>query len=220
MATYKLQKPLTFNEHNIYPLTTVDQVRFDDGSKLEEKILTVDLNDTIEGEPALINADLLGGIAADQYALKSEADSGGLSPDVIANNLTTTEEGYVLDARQGYELKELIQQKASSLYFTVTLSKDGWAAESEEAPYTQTVSVEGISYGDRPIADIDMSEVTKSNVKEIQQNWSLIDRFVSSADAVTFYCYGDIPTIDLSVNLGITSNGTSKVYTYAEEATF
>ena len=147
-------------------------------------------------------------------------EASGLDESVIANNLTTVDEGYVLDARQGYELKELIQQKASSLYYIAILSKDGWVAESEEAPYTQTVSVEGISYGDRPIADINMSEVTKSNAKEIQQNWSLIDRFVSSTDAVTFYCYGDIPTIDLSVNLGITSNGVSQAYTYAEEATF
>ena len=146
--------------------------------------------------------------------------SGGLNADVIANNLTTTEEGYVLDARQGYELKELIKQKASIVNYSVVLLADGWVLESEDAPYTQTVSVEGVSYGDRIDADINMSEVTKDNAKEIQKNWFLVDRFTGSDGHATFYCYGDIPTIDLSVNVSFISNAISTEYTYAEEASF
>lgn len=42
----------------------------------------------------------------------------------VANNLTTTEEGYTLDARQGTLLHTLLGNKV--LWTTVTLEADGW----------------------------------------------------------------------------------------------
>ena len=57
MAYKKPQDPLTNNGFGIYPLTTADQVILSDGSRLEKN--------------GVIAADMLGGIAAKDYALKA-----------------------------------------------------------------------------------------------------------------------------------------------------
>ena len=70
MAYLKPQSPLYHKKEDtyFYPLTTVDQVIMDDGSRLGGfNLLSVDKNDANEGEPNLVNADTLGGIPAEEY---------------------------------------------------------------------------------------------------------------------------------------------------------
>ena len=76
MSTYlKPQSPLYHKEENayFYPLTTTDQVIMDDGSRLNAKMLTVDVHNANEAEPNGINADKLGGYDASEYIRKDQA---------------------------------------------------------------------------------------------------------------------------------------------------
>lgn len=77
MPNYKLQSPLVINNNGIYPLTTVDQVILDDNSRLNSKMVTIDLNtenDEVTKLPTR-DADTLGGIPANKYALKENIPS-------------------------------------------------------------------------------------------------------------------------------------------------
>ena len=74
-------------------------------------------------------------------ALKDEVDKKLPSAN-LANNLTTTAQGYALDARQGKALNSAIAGKASKTTATASLSTSGW---SGEGPYTQAVSVSGVT---------------------------------------------------------------------------
>lgn len=74
-------------------------------------------------------------------ALKDEVDKKLPSAN-LANNLTTTAQGYALDARQGKALNSAIAAKASKTTATASLSTSGW---SGEGPYTQAVSVSGVT---------------------------------------------------------------------------
>ncbi len=56
----------------------------------------------------------------------------------VANNLTTTEEGYVLDARQGKILNDAVAEKCAKAAATASLATASW---SGSGPYTQTASV-------------------------------------------------------------------------------
>ena len=75
-AKEKPQSPLysTSNDTHFYPLTTADQVILDDGNRLDDEIskyLTVKLEgEAVEPNP--INADTLGGYAAEEYVRKDQ----------------------------------------------------------------------------------------------------------------------------------------------------
>ncbi len=77
------------------------------------------------------------------------------------------------------------------------LSASGW---SGTAPYTQTVSVEGITAADAPVIGISIAEGTAAaTVKAQNKAWSCVDRAVTGAETVTFYCYNKKPATDFMV---------------------
>ena len=74
MAFYKPQTPLQNGENYIYPLTTADQIVLKDGSRLNQKYVSVELGNVTGDETPVIaevNADNLGGIPAERYAQKT-----------------------------------------------------------------------------------------------------------------------------------------------------
>lgn len=87
-----------------------------------------------------------------------------------------------------------------ALDFTVTLPASGW---SDIAPYTQTVTVEGLPEVDRPIAGWDFSNATVENYEVLAVAFSCVNRLVSGAGTLTAYCYLEKPTVDLSVYLKV-----------------
>lgn len=98
MAYYKPQSPIKNGEDYIYPLTTVDQVMLDDGSRLNAKYITINLDNAEDGgdvNTVLVNADSLGGVPASDYALKASTVSS-------VNGVTQDENGDVA-VRKVYE---------------------------------------------------------------------------------------------------------------------
>lgn len=87
-----------------------------------------------------------------------------------------------------------------ALDFTVTLPASGW---SDTAPYTQTVTVEGLPEVERPIAGWDFSGATVENYEALAVAFSCVNRLVSGAGTLTAYCYLEKPTMDLSVYLKV-----------------
>lgn len=63
--------------------------------------------------------------------------------DKIANNLTTTSSGMVLDARQGKALQTAINGKVSMTTASVSLTTSGWSSGGDG--YVQAVSVSGVT---------------------------------------------------------------------------
>ena len=95
---FEPQTPLMQGGDFYYPQTTAGQVILHDGRRLgsAEKLnltasdvnaLSVDTSNGIQGEAALTNSDMLGGIAADNYATKDMISEGMLSldPDDVAS---------------------------------------------------------------------------------------------------------------------------------------
>lgn len=176
MAYIKPLSPLKLGEDHIYPLTTYDQIILPDGSRWngesvggsEGEWLDVNLEGAAEGELALTNADLLGGIAADQYALKSEVGTGGNTTVVDAVKVT----------------------------FSTILAATDW---SETAPYSQTITVEGITENDKPYVFVDLSTATEDTVDSIEAEWAKIKYALTSENAVTFYCIKEVPMVDIPI---------------------
>lgn len=82
---------------------------------------------------------------------------------------------------------------------TIALPASGW---SGTAPYTQTVSVAGVTAEDAPVIGILIAEgTTAANVKLQNKAWACVDRAVTGAGTITFYCYNKKPANDFTVNV-------------------
>lgn len=131
------QKPIKQEGTYYYPPTTAKQVILPDGRRLgsTEKLnltaddvgaLSIDTSNGIQGEAALSNADMLGGIAADQYATIDmiNEDALTLDPDDVINEGNEVEVNAGLFAGMTFEQvkAELIDsiRPVGDLYFSYT----------------------------------------------------------------------------------------------------
>lgn len=88
---------------------------------------------------------------------------------------------------------EIIQTSSDDR--TVTLTVAGWAGAS--APYTQTVTVLGMTSSIVPIIAPSYSD-TVSTALEQKIEWGKITKAVSDADSIIFKCYEEKPTAELT----------------------
>jgi len=82
---------------------------------------------------------------------------------------------------------------------TATLATASW---STTAPYTQTVSVTGITADDKPIVSLYLPDgITAANVKLQNKAYACVDRAVTGAGSVTVYCYNKKPAVDFQIQM-------------------
>lgn len=82
---------------------------------------------------------------------------------------------------------------------TVTLPVAGW---SGAAPYTQTVSVPGMTADDRPIVSLYLPDgIVAAAVKLQSKAYGCVDRAVTGTGNITAYCYSKKPAVDFQIQL-------------------
>ena len=79
-----------------------------------------------------------------------------------------------------------------------TLPASGW---SSSTPYTQTITVNGMKDGDKPIIGGGEPSTLSADAYKVQEkNFGMINRAIVNADnQITFYCYVKKPTADIQV---------------------
>lgn len=78
-----------------------------------------------------------------------------------------------------------------------TFPASGW---SSEAPYTQTVTVSGITAADAPILALYIpNNTTSENAKNQGKAFGYVDRGVTGDGTLTLYCYNSKPGADFQV---------------------
>lgn len=88
MAYLKPQSPLRHKDGDyFYPLTTIDQVITEDGTRLNVlNYMSVDNDGAIEGEPNPVNADTLGGYSVEEILKYTSALENKLSMELLWEN--------------------------------------------------------------------------------------------------------------------------------------
>lgn len=94
-------------------------------------------------------------------------------------------------------LKEQIERQRDIK--TVTLTASRW---SGSAPYTQTVSVEGLKESDNPIASLHIQDgATAADVKAWIKAFGMVDEGITTDGALTVRCYNKRPGVDFHLVL-------------------
>ncbi len=98
------------------------------------------------------------------------------------------------------EAKSASGSKAVKNSFTVRLYASDWTGDS--APYTQEVSVEGITANDCPHYGVVYSEDFDTKVSE-KESFAKVDDLETADGKVTFYCFEDKPDVSLNIQMEV-----------------
>ena len=109
--------------------------------------------------------------------------TGSSTTDVMSQNIVTTE----------------LNSKATTALYTGTLTSSGWTSA---APYTQTVSIQGILATDVPVVDVVLSSTTSTAISQLEA-WSCVSKIETSAGSITATCLEEKPTIDIPIQLKV-----------------
>lgn len=100
--------------------------------------------------------------------------------------------------------KAYIQNAATVTPTTITKTYTATVGTSwtSTAPYTQTVTVNGILSTDNPIIDVVLTGTKDSDLK-ILESWSMVSRITTSANSITVICYEDKPTVSIPLQIKV-----------------
>lgn len=110
---------------------------------------------------------------------------------------TTTELNYVDGVTSNIQTQ--LNGKAITNTYTATLSTS-WSGSS--APYTQTVTVSGITSSDTPIVDVVLSTTTSTALSQLEA-WGCVSKITTSTNSITATCLEDKPTTAIPIQLKV-----------------
>lgn len=110
---------------------------------------------------------------------------------------TTTELNYVDGVTSNIQTQ--LNGKASTKTYTATLTTS-WSGDS--APYTQTVTVSGITSSDTPIVDVVLSSTTSTALSQLEA-WGCVSQITTGTDSITATCLEDKPTTAIPIQLKV-----------------
>jgi len=123
----------------------------------------------------------------------------GANKTTIANNLTETVPGKALDATQGKVLKDTLDTKATTALYTATLTTT-WGGTS--APYTQNITVVGITSSDTPIISPVYSTDNATAILQ-KEAWNMIGKATTSTNTITFTCFEEKPVTSIPIQIKV-----------------
>lgn len=115
----------------------------------------------------------------------------------IEDTTLYTQEGSQVGAKEFNEFGAELNRHNHQV--SVTLQSSGWSAN---APYSQTVAVNGMKPSDIVLAQPDITSSTSAaSTKMYKKMYSLIDDIVTGTNAVTFYCNAKKPSNNFAIRL-------------------
>ena len=93
--------------------------------------------------------------------------------------------------------------KVGEVVFSVSIPATGWSGNA--APYSKNIAVPGMLATDSPIVDLALTG-NYANDQTMCDNWSLVYRITTSANAITVYA-NDVPSAAISIKARCLRNG-------------
>lgn len=94
------------------------------------------------------------------------------------------------------------QIKGLSELYTTTLTALGWSDTSGNAPFTQTLNIQGILATDTPIIDVVLSSTTETAKSQLEA-FSCLSKIETADGSITATCLDTKPTIDIPIKLKV-----------------
>lgn len=112
----------------------------------------------------------------------------------------TSKHWFIGDVDTGIVAEGVTTISTTSLEYTGVLTVDGWVGDT--APYTQDITISGITSDLSPLIDLIVSDDVATSDEEIAQ-WSYITKATTGDNIITFRCNKTKPTIELNLKIKV-----------------
>ena len=96
----------------------------------------------------------------------------------------------------------LNNKQAKITNVSVTLPVASWAEQSDGS-FAQTVTASGVTTSNNVVVDCALSGSDIEADIAVLEGWGCVNRASQASDSLTFYCYGDVPTVAIPLNVVI-----------------
>ena len=176
---------------------------------LKNRVITAKFNEiekTIQKNAEHIGTD--GIVPITLKAFEKILATGTWTPNVTYTIIDAADDDYETDpltiSKEALDKANEALEKVneSSRTFTVIVTNDKWVDDETNGGYIYTVTVDGISVDDNPIADVVLGDDRDANILSLEA-WEKITRIVTSENAVTLYANRSVPTTEFIVQLKV-----------------
>lgn len=160
------------------------------------------IENNVDLKKTIFNADkwnkIRDGIIALQRFFFEDVDSMvvNIAQNTIGINDSPNEENKATNAYSALKVDELLEERTRVI--NAVLSSSGWTGTS--APFTQIVTVEGISSNDKPIIGLNQQTTDFNNSKNVEKNFSFIYTADTGNGTITFYARKK-PTVNIPLSI-------------------
>lgn len=120
---------------------------------------------------------------------------------IIASNVDGTSfEEVDVSIKHLFGLRVNVQDKLDSIRtYITTIAPDDWVFE--DTMYHKEVSLSGITSNDYPIIGLSIQSSNPTDIESEKYAYSCIDRVSTGTDKVTFYCFYEAPSTEITLTL-------------------
>lgn len=139
------------------------------------------------------------GLSTEDYTTADKTKLAGIESEANKTVVVQTTGSSTTDVMSQNAVSTQLDSKATTALYTGTLLSSGW---SSSAPYTQTVSIQGMLATDVPIVDVVLSSTTSTAISQTEA-WSCVSKIETAAGSIIATCLEEKPTIDIPIQLKV-----------------
>lgn len=142
------------------------------------------------------------GLSTEDYTTAEKTKLSGIASEANKTVIVQTTGSSTTDVMSQDSVTTQLNSKATTAQYTATLLAANWADVSGNAPFTQTVNVQGILSTDSPFVDVVLSSTTETAINQIDA-FSCISKIETSDGSLTATCFSYKPSIDVPIKLKV-----------------
>lgn len=142
------------------------------------------------------------GLSTEDYTTEEKTKLSGIASEANKTVIVQTTGSSTTDVMSQDSVTTQLNSKATTAQYTATLLAANWADVSGNAPFTQTVNVQGILSTDSPFVDVVLSSTTETAINQIDA-FSCISKIETLDGSLTATCFSYKPSIDVPIKLKV-----------------
>lgn len=142
------------------------------------------------------------GLSTEDYTTAEKTKLSGIASEANKTVIVQTTGSSTTDVMSQDSVTTQLNSKATTAQYTATLLAANWADVSGNAPFTQTVNIQGILSTDSPFVDVVLSSTTETAKSQLEA-FGCLSKIETAAGSITATCLDTKPTIDIPIKLKV-----------------